>query len=563
MPSNVTKLGTYKKRHHAVLENRSHWEPIWKDLASYVLPQYGRHLYPGWEHRPRRGDENMVTSMPTMAARVTASGLQSGMTSKARQWWRAGLPDPDMSKFPKFREWLDEITFRMTYVMGQSNFYESTYAVWAQAPTFGTGVTVFLEDYDNVIRGHTLNIGEYALSSDFTLRNNTLYRKFWMRCWELVDTFGKDKVSRNVRNAYERNDTEQWYEVVHVIEPNDDRIPSNKGNKDMPYRSVYYEEAVSEDEPPLEVKGYEEKPFASFRWEIAGRDDYGFGPGWVVLPDCKELHATMRDRGVGIEKSVNPPLQAHVSDMDRAVNAAPGGLSFYSNMQSGSAGRIGPLYEVAPDLNGIQLSISELRELIDQAYYKDLFLALMYRSGGSAEKTAREVISLEQEKLLMLSPALERADEYLDDAINRIFGIMMRGGLLPPPPPELQGMSLTIEYVSVLAQAQQMIESSKIEQGSAFIAQLAGMYPEAADILDPDRIGEGYLSAIQIPQKYLRDPKVREQIRRGREEEQRRMAEMAQAQQLAEQGKTLSETDLSGQNALQALLQGPAGGLGQ
>jgi hypothetical protein len=41
------------------------------------------------------------------------------------------------------------------------------------------------------------------------------------------------------------------------------------------------------------------------------------------------------------------------------------------------------------------------------------------------------------------------------------------------------------------------------------------------------------------------------------------MAELAQAQQLAEQGKTLSETDMSGQNALQALLQGPSGGLGQ
>ena len=561
--ADMTDLKAYKKRHLALLENRSYWEPIWKDLSAYVLPQYGRHLFPGWEHKPRRGDEDMVTSMPTMAARVTASGLQSGMTSKARQWWKAGLPDTEMAKFPKFRLWLDEITFRMTYVMSQSNFYESTYGVWAQAPTFGTGVTVYLEDYSDVIRCHTLSIGEFALSSDFTLRNNALYRTFWMRGWELVDTFGKEHVSRNVRNAYERNDTEQWYEVVHVIEPNDDRIISNKGNKDMPYRSVYYESAASEDEPPLQVKGYEEKPFATFRWELAGRDDYGFGPGWVVLPDCKELHATMRDRGVGIEKSVNPPLQAHISDMDRSVNAAPGGLSFYSNMQSGSAGRIGPLYTVAPDLNGIQMSIAELRQLIDQAYYKDLFLALMYRSGGSAEKTAREVASLEQEKLLMLSPALERADEYLNDSINRIFGIMMRGGLLPPPPPELEGATLTIDYVSVLAQAQQMIESSKIEQGSAFIQQLSGMYPEASDILDPDKIGEGYLSAIQLPQRYLRDPKVREQIRKGREEQQRQMAQMAQAQQLEQQGKTLSETSLSGQNALEALLQGPAGGLGQ
>ena len=228
-------------------------------------------------------------------------------------------------------------------------------------------------------------------------------------------------------------------------------------------------------------------------------------------------------------------------------------------MQPG--GGIKPLYEVAPDLNGIQLSLTELRQLIDQAYYKDLFLALMARSTGSAEKTAREVVEIQQEKLLMLSPALERADEYLDDAINRIFGIMLRGGLLPPPPPDIVDQEITIEYVSILAQAQQMIESAKIEQGSAFIAQLSSLYPEARDILNPDAIGEGYLSAIQIPQRMLTDPRVREQIRRERAEAERQAAQMAQMQQIIEQGKTLSEADMSGQNALNALLQGAAGGL--
>ncbi len=558
----VTDIQKYKKRHKELLYNRSHWEPIWKDLCSYVLPQYGRALYPGFETRPRRGDDDMVTSWPTMAARVTAAGLQSGMTSKSRQWWRASLPDPEMSRFPAIRRWLDEITYRMTFVMGQSNFYEGTYGVWSQAPTYGTGVTVFLEDFEDVIRAHTLMIGEYALASDYTLRNNTLYRSFYMRTWELVNTFGKENVSRQVRNEYDRNNTEQWHHIIHAIEPNDDRIRDGRSNRNMPYRSVYFEAEVSEDdEGVLEVKGFEEKPFATFRWEIAGRDDYGFGPGWVVLPDCKELHATQRDRGVGIEKSVNPPLQAPVADMDKIVNAAPGGLSFYSGMVSGSGGGIKPLYEVAPDLNGIQLSLSELRQLIDQAYYKDLFLALMMRSGGSAEKTAREVVEIQQEKLLMLSPALERADEYLDDAINRIFGIMLRGGLLPPPPPDIVDQEITIEYVSILAQAQQMIESAKIEQGSAFIAQLASLYPEARDILDPDAIGEGYLSAIQIPQRMLTDPRVREQIRRQRAEAERQAAQMAQMQQIIEQGKTLSEADMSGQNALSALIEGAVGGI--
>jgi predicted RNase H-like HicB family nuclease len=36
---------------------------------------------------------------------------------------------------------------------------------------------------------------------------------------------------------------------------------------------------------------------------------------------------------------------------------------------------------------------------------------------------------------------------------------------------------------------------------------------------------------------------------------------MAQMQQIIEQGKTLSEADMSGQNALSALLEGAVGGI--
>jgi len=36
---------------------------------------------------------------------------------------------------------------------------------------------------------------------------------------------------------------------------------------------------------------------------------------------------------------------------------------------------------------------------------------------------------------------------------------------------------------------------------------------------------------------------------------------MAQMQQIAEQGKTLSEADMSGQNALSALIEGAIGGV--
>lgn len=557
-------LKAHDKRRKQAFDDRTFWEPIWKDLANYILPQHGRFLTPSHGSRVRRGDEHMVTSWPTLAARTTTAGLQGGMTSPVRPWFRLGLNDPDMGKFRPYREWLDTVTEAAQMVFSKSNFYEGTGSVWAQAPTFGTGVTVYEPDYNDVVRATTLRIGEYALTSSSSGRVNGLYRDFEMTVSQMVEKFGKENVSRRTRNMYDNNQGSQVLRVVHMIEPNDGRDVTSKTDKNKPWLDLYYEYGMLDDPngQPLRVAGYDEQPFAVFRWEVAARDDYGFGPGWIVLPDVKELHAQYRDRGVGIEKSVDPPMQAHVADEGRVINAAPGGLSYYSNLQSSSGGRISTLYEVAPDLSGISASIDELKTLVDQAYYKDLFLALMVRSGGSAEKTAREIVALEQEKLLMLSPVLERANsEYLDTAMKRCINIMIRGRLVPPPPEEISEEPLNIEYISVLAQAQKMLETSKIEQGMAFVAQTATLYPEAVDIVDPDFAVERYLSALQVPTKMLREPNVRDDIRKVRAEREQMAEQMNMLDQMTKQGKTLSEISAgSGQNAMQAMMGGLGGG---
>lgn len=58
----------------------------------------------------------------------------------------------------------------------------------------------------------------------------------------------------------------------------------------------------------------------------------------------------------------------------------------------------------------------------------------------------------------MLGPVLERLNsEFLNRSIDRVFGIMLRAGLIPEPPEVLQGQTLKTEYISVLAQAQKQV----------------------------------------------------------------------------------------------------------
>jgi hypothetical protein len=47
-------------------------------------------------------------------------------------------------------------------------------------------------------------------------------------------------------------------------------------------------------------------------------------------------------------------------------------------------------------------------------------------------------------------------------------------------------MPLKIEYISLVAQAQKMVNISSIERMTAFVGNLAGVFPEVADKFDAD-----------------------------------------------------------------------------
>jgi len=69
------------------------------------------------------------------------------------------------------------------------------------------------------------------------------------------------------------------------------------------------------------------------------------------------------------------------------------------------------------------------------------------------------------ESLVMLGPVLERThNEVLAPTIDRVWGLMLRAGIFPPPPPEIAGKSIDIEYVSMLATAQNATQASSIER---------------------------------------------------------------------------------------------------
>jgi len=543
-----------RKRHHTLLREASQWRETWKKLAEFFSPRKYRSLYDGDE--PNGSDltvDRLVTSVSVRAVRVLAAGMQGGMTSPARPWFRLGIPDQVIEGSKAVKTWLDESQRRILTVLSRTNFYDAIHQIYAELANFGTGSIYVLEDPDNVVRFKTLTAGEYTFYANHTGRVVGCYRIMSMTAEQIVDRFGEDRVSHTVRSAWkEPGAKDHWFKVVHMTGPNPDIEPDRLDERGKPFISLYYEYEASEPAlgEYLEIGGYDEQPFAGPRWDVTGADVYGKGPAEETLNDVRQLQSMTKSMLKALHKQTDPPMIAPPGMATLSFN--PSAINIIDNAQGQG---VRPAYQVRPEVEGTMLAVQEAKNDIREGLYNDLFKMLALAQTDS--KTATEVRALVEEKLIMLGPVVERLhNELLDVVIDRVFGICMRAGVLPPPPPEIQGRELKVEYISILAQAQKMIGTTAVEQFMGMVGQYGQIFPEMRDVPDADSVAEHYADLLGIPTKLLKSKEDREKERMMRAQQQ---AQAAQAEAMAQASGTMRNmagVDPEQANAAAAALTG-------
>jgi hypothetical protein len=561
-------LRTYfTNRLGALDRDRTSYWATWRDLAENFAPRRGRFLNSTSSQytRGQRKDRRIIDNTPLLAARVMASGMMAGISSPARPWFRLRLSSDAANQDAGVRFWLDEVQRRVLHVFAKSNLYNCLHTLYGELGTFGTAALWIDEDEEDVVRGYTLTVGEYWLASSARLRVDTLYRSLWWTVRQIVDTFGRDAVSDGIRSLYDSGQFDQEYEIVHAIEPNptaappDMRVPQDTAtpwagrlSARMRYRSVWFERGQQSERSLLRISGYEEFPAMAPRWEVAGSDTYGWGPGWTALGDAQQLQTQHRRKLEAIDKQVKPPMVGPPSLKNEPASLLPGGITYVAD-PSGQSFR--PAMDVRIDLGALGQDISEVQGRVKQAFYADLFL--MMAESDRREITAREIDERHEEKMLMLGPVLERLhDELLDPLVTRVFNIMSRNGMFAdiPVPPVLKAQPLQVEFISMLAQAQKAVSTGAIERFWQFGGQIAALKPEAADRLDADGTMEAYADMTGIPSGVMVDRKQAAAIRQQRAQQQAQQAALQHGLALV---KTASEIDVGGgQNAVSAILGG-------
>lgn len=545
-----TKANEIRERAKYLEDQRSLWDSLHMGVQQYILPDRG--LFSTKGERPNTGEQRnskIINATATWGLRVLAAGMQGGLTSPARPWFRLTTPFPDLNEFRVVREWLSAVEKRLYAAMANSNFYGVQHSCYWDEAGFGNSVMAGMK-----VNGRPVfmrfPVGQYSLAEGVTGTVDTVYRRFWMTAVNMARQFGKNHLSVRVKDCLEKRPFEV-FEVLMAYEPRNLIKPGLVTSDNLPWATVYMEMA-NEEPLVLEESGTRVKAVWASRWDVNGDDVYGRSPCHEVLPHVKMLQQQERSSLRIWHHWADPMLRMPASYKGR-INAMVPGAHVYDD----TAGRVEPIYQPAVNPQHLEARISRVVMEIREGLYNDLFLMLQEHPN----MTATEVVERKEEKLILLGPVIERQfHERLDPVIDWLFDLLLEEGELPPPPPELRGMDLKVDYISLLAQAQKMTATHGLRAFTGYVGELAKWRPDVLDVVDFDEAAREFGDAMGVPPKLLRDPKVIGEERQARAQRQQQMEQAAMVQQGVQAARELSETNLEGNSALGAVAQQAMGG---
>lgn len=561
MTTALTTRQRVQRRVAALEQERSPYLATWQDINRVLLP-LSTHFIGGTPNRTLARNQEILDSTATYAMGTLASGMLSGMTSPARPWLKIETQDTDLMNVKAVSAWCDTVTQKMRTIFSRSNTYKALHGLYGELGAYGTISDVLLPDFKDVIRHYPLTAGEFCLSVDDRGEVNTLSRKYEMQVGNIVrryvarndpdqSTWDWSRVSTSIKNLWDGHNVDAWVTVQHLIQPRVDRDTRKLDARNMPFESIVIENGAENDNRLMSESGYKRFPALAARWSTKGSDIYASQwPGIVALGDILQLQHQQLRKGQAIDYETMPPLQVPISLKNQDSDWLPGGVTFVDMVGPNNAVRTS--FDVQLRLDHLLLDIQDVRQRVNQAFFVDLFLFLQSLN-GRGDRTAREVAEIHEEKLLMLGPVVENIEnELLQPKVDITFDAMMEAGILPPPPPELQGQELKTEFIGMLSQAQRTVAMGGVDRLVGAVASIAAAKqdPSVWDKVNTDKIIDKAASYLGIDPELIRGDDEVDEIRGQRAQMMAAQQQAEAAAQAAETAKTLASAPMNTDNAL-------------
>ncbi len=480
----------FEKRRSQLDDTFNQIKPDLRELSEYFAPRMSRFLVTDI-NKPIKKSKKIVDSITLTAVKNFAAGMQSGATSAATRWFKAQMKRKELNQIPEVKQWCSDQEELTRRILAGSNFYQLMLGVYKQLGSYSFACLSMQPDYDTVVNFKLLPIGSYRYAKDNRGEVDTLCRNFKESAKNIVERYGYENCSSEVKTAYDNNN-EVYFELVYFVEKNKEYKPNSPLSKFKRFKAVTYQVGQTKF---LEDKGFDRFPFAIFEAEVNGEDNYPSNcPGIEALPDAKQLMTQVKEYSKAIKKLVSPLYKGPASLMKvKGITDAPGQIIPEDDQGRG----ISTVYEINPRVLELKQNNDELKQTIKEHFYNDLFAVIL--NTAERGRTATEVNEIKEEKMVLLSPLLDQVHKGLRAILDWIFYECIRVGIMPQPPEEIQAEEMETEFISALALAQKVKGISGIERFTTFTTNLAqAVDPTLVYKINGDQIIDDYAEIANI-----------------------------------------------------------------
>lgn len=511
------------------LSNRGTWENYWEDIAEVLWPNMRYSFRAG--SRKTDGDrltEYQVDSTPQLALSRFRAIMTSLLTPDTQKWHYLRASNDDLNKVREVGEWFETVNdtlFRMRKDTG-ANFRMQIGQVYAGLGAFGTS-TLFVDRMPNRLglRYRTIHVGETYIREDHSGEVDTLIRRFELTARQAAQRLDwQGKLPDNIVQAADKN-PDAMFTFFHRVRQNPNYDPEDFTPETMRYESVYVCES---GKCVLTKGGYNSMPYAVARYEVAPGEVYGRSPAMQALPAIKTLMAQKRAHLKAGHRATDPVLLAADDNILNNTSLRPGAIVPGAVSLDGK-----PLLQILP--TGDVRYTEEMMEA-ERLVINDTFLVRLMQvisETGSDRKTATEVLELAQERATLLEPTVGAQNDFLGKIIDREVDILVRNGLVPPMPRELQEAAgeYSIQFDNPISRAADSSQIAGVMRNLEMILPVINITqdPSVLDRYDFDKVLELADRVNNVPFKVTRSLDEINQIRQGRAQQAERAAQAQEA----------------------------------
>ncbi len=463
-------------------------KPDLQELSDYFLPRSVQFIARN-TRKPIVKNKKIIDSTPLIALRNFSSGMMSGATSPTNRWFKTTFSNLDLTNDYYLKNWCskqEELTRKILY---SSNFYQCLPEIYKQLGVFGFCAVGIEPNFQNVVNFKVLPLGSYYYSRNSQGKINAFCRVYMDTAQNIAEKFVSNCPSEILECA--RENPLKQFELVHFVEENKYFRQKHLSSRYAKYVSVVI---LSSKNEFISIKGFDKFPYVVFESSCPMDTDYPQdSPGINAIADVKQLMTMVKEYAKAVKKIVCPTYKGPASLKNKKLADVPG--AYIEEDENGRG--ITPVYEVNPKVLELKQEKDELKQIIKEHFYNDLFAMIL--STAERGRTATEVNELKEEKMVLLSPLLEQIHSALRQILYWIYDEQIKVGIIEPLKKEYQNYRLEIEFVSSLVAAQKVSNIASMERFTTFVSNIANAIdPVLKSKLNGEKIIEDYASFANI-----------------------------------------------------------------